>query len=145
MSSSSARRPVSASRGAQLSRASSTSWRAEMMETVSPVWCLTSARKAAPLLARRQASVATARMARMGRRSSLSAQAVRAASARSMAAGQRAPVACRPSPRRTVRLKPSTTRKPVEAGVATSMRQLLVPRSRAAKAGGGRGQAATMG
>ena len=43
--------------------------------------------------------------------------------------------ACSPSPSRTMREKLSRTRKPSPAGVATSMRQLLVPRSRAANAG----------
>ena len=39
---------------------------------------------------------------------------------------------CSPSPSRTMRLKLSSTRNPSPDGAATSMRQLLVPRSRAA-------------
>jgi len=42
------------------------------------------------------------------------------------------PVTDRPSPRRTMRVKPSSTRKPPSCGRAISRRQLLVPRSRAA-------------
>jgi hypothetical protein len=62
-----------------------------------------------------------------------SAQAASAAMVRSIAASDRAPVAARPSPRRTMREKLSTTRKPPRTGAPTSSRQLLVPRSSAAK------------
>ena len=101
----------------------------------SPVSSLTRARNSAPLAARRQASVAMARSARTGRRASRAAQPRSAAIARSIAVWLRRPVWCSPSPRRTMRLKLSSTRKPSpRAGVPTSMRQLLVPRSSAANA-----------
>ncbi len=102
-----------------------------------PVSCFTRARNSRPLTARRQASVAIARSRRTGRRASRAAQACRAARARSMAVGLSAPVRCRPSPSRTMREKLSSTRKLSPDGAPTSMRQLLVPRSSAAKAGPG--------
>ncbi len=119
-------------RGAQDSMASSASSRAEMIRNESPVSAFTRARKAGPFSARRQASVATASSRRMGRRASLAAQTDSAASARSIAASDSRPVACSPSPRRTMRLKLSITRKPAPQGVPMSSRQLLVPRSSAA-------------
>ncbi len=132
MSNSSARRPQPASSGAQLSSASSASSRDEITPISSPVSRFTRARNAPPLAARRHASVAIARRQRTGRRSSRAAQACSADRARSIAAGQSWPVRCSPSPSRTMRLKLSSTRNPSPDGAATSMRQLLVPRSSAA-------------
>jgi hypothetical protein len=51
---------------------------------------------------------------------------------RSMAASLSRPVVESPSPSRTMRVKPSSTRKLFSCGRAISSRQLLVPRSSAA-------------
>src|SRR5690349_2770106 len=52
-----------------------------------------------------------------------------------MASSESTPLAARPSPRRTMREKASTTRNPEPAGCATKSRQLFVPRSSAAYCG----------
>lgn len=73
------------------------------------------------------------RRARVTRlRAILSAQARKAVTVRSMAASDNMPLAAKPSPRRVMREKASTTRNPSWVGRATSMRQLLVPKSKAA-------------
>ena len=143
MSNSSARRAspwyalAPCSKGEQLSSASSASSRVEITSIGRPVSWRTRSRNSRPLLARRQASVAMARRPRTGRRVRRWAQACRAPRARSIARSLSRPVACRPSPRRTMRLKLSSTRKPSGVGAPTSRRQLLVPRSNAANAGAG--------
>ena len=135
MSNSNARRPSNGSSGAQDSSASSASSRLLMMPKSKPVSCFTRPRNSTPLVARRQASVAIARTRRTGRRARRLAQACNARIARSIASWLRRPVLCRPSPSRTILEKLSRTRNPWPAGVPMSMRQLLVPRSRAANAG----------
>ena len=132
MSNNSARRAPESSSGAQLSRASSASSRGVMISKARPISWRTRAMNAAPLTACRHASVATARTARGGRRSNRAATACSASMARSIAASFSRPVAPSPSPKRTTRLKLSTTRNPSRAGMPASMRQLLVPRSMAA-------------
>ena len=136
MSNSSARRPQPASSGAQLSSASSASSRDEITPISSPVSLLHPGQErrrhwppaGTPRWRSRAAGGPGAAPAAPRRPAS-------AASARSMAAGLSSPVRCSPSPSRTMRLKLSSTRNPSPDGVATSMRQLLVPRSSAAKAG----------
>ena len=132
MSNNSARRAPESSSGAQLSNASSASSRGVMISKASPISWRTRAMNAAPLTACRHASVATARTARGGRRSNRAATACSASMARSIAASFSRPVAPSPSPKRTTRLKLSTTRNPSRMGTPASMRQLLVPRSMAA-------------
>ncbi len=73
-----------------------------------------------------------ARAARRPRRLSLSAHTCSASMVRSMATSESRPVADNPSPSRMIRENASTTWKPRREGLATSKRQLLVPRSRAA-------------
>jgi len=84
------------------------------------------------LAAIRHASVAITRDRDTPRRRILSAQILSASVVRFMAASDRRPEASAPSPRRMMREKASMTRKPRRDGLATSSRQLLVPRSRAA-------------
>ena len=60
------------------------------------------------------------------------AQTFSASMVRSIASSDRRRLAATPSPRRMMRENASTTRKPRRDGRATSRRQLLVPRSRAA-------------
>jgi hypothetical protein len=62
----------------------------------------------------------------------LAAQICNAASVRSIASSDSRRLALTPSPRRMMREKASITLKPRRDGCATSRRQLLVPRSRAA-------------
>ena len=76
------------------------------------------------------------RMIAFGRLRNLSAQIFRASTARSMAGWLRRPLDDSPSPSLTMRENASTTRNwPGRVGTATSSRQLLVPRSSAAKTG----------
>ena len=84
-----------------------------------------------PFAARRQASVATQRAWLTRWRSITWAHTRSADSVRCMAVSLSRFVAAKPSPRRTMREKLSTTRKPSPCSAATSRRQLLVPRSSA--------------
>jgi len=89
-------------------------------------------RNSRPFSAERQASVAISRARATPRARILSRQTFNASSVRAIAASERRPVCDSPSPNRTMREKASTTRKPSWVGLATSRRQLLVPRSSAA-------------
>ena len=83
--------------------------------------------------AARQAWVAMARLWVTPARRILATQTRKAASVRSIAGSDSAPLALKPSPRRTEREKASITRKPPRPSPrAISSRQLLVPRSIAA-------------
>ena len=107
-----------------------------------PVMRSTRRRNSGPFSARRQASVATQRTWVTRCRSSRWRQLRRAAMVRAMAASLSRLLAARPSPRRTMREKLSTTRNPVGSGTAISRRQLLVPRSSAASLAPWRGREA---
>ena len=101
----------SSSRIWQPSTASRASSCAEMMSSRMPVSRRTRSMNSAPLLARRQASVATERARWTLRRLSLSAQILSAPTARSIASSLSRPVWASPSPSRTTRLKASMTTK----------------------------------
>ena len=85
--------------------------------------------------ARRQASVATLRTRVTPRRSIFPAHTRKARIVRWIAASLSTPVSLTRSPRRTIRENASMTRNPSRSfsDLATSNRQLLVPRSSAAK------------
>jgi hypothetical protein len=99
------------------------------MSSTMPVSSRTRVAKSRPLVARRHASVATDRDSETLRRLSLSAQIDSAATARSIASLDRAPLSDSPSPSRTMREKASMTVNVPPVGRAISRRQLLVPRS----------------
>jgi hypothetical protein len=103
-----------------------------MMSSRIPVSRRTRSMNSSPLLARRQASVATERARWTLRRLSLSEQTLSAPTARSIAAWLSLPFWASPSPSRTTRLNASMTTKFSSEGRAISSRQLLVPRSIAA-------------
>ena len=129
----SARRPtLSSIRSAQPVTASDASvWRSTI-SSARPSSRSTRAMNSSPFAAARQASVAIRRM-RVGSCSRSLLRHRRSASmVRSIAASDSRPVADRPSPSRTMRVKPSSTRKLCSCGRAISRRQLLVPRSSAA-------------
>ena len=106
----------SSSRMWQPSTASRASSCAEITSSRMPVSRRTRSMNSAPLLARRQASVATERARWTLRRLSLSAQILSAPTARSIASSLSRPVWASPSPSRTTRLKASMTTKFSSAG-----------------------------
>lgn len=112
MSNSRARAAWGSSSGPQPASTRRASSEAGIVSISSPVSARTRSRKWPQLLARRHASVATARRWSTRRLRTFCAQTARAAMVRSIAASESAPVRASPSPRRTMREKASSTRNP---------------------------------